>query len=109
MPNQFNIKYTQDFINELNEIYQYLSRKESERIARKFAKAVDDKTYQIERNPYAFSVEPQLPSKRKIYRRAIVMKSWKIVYRITKHQLTILGIAHGARNPSVIRSFRKRR
>ena len=96
------------FNKEAKEIYDYLYR-QSPQNANKFRQELKRKLIQIKRNPYAFSVEPQLPNKRKIYRRAIVMKSWKIVYRITKHQLTILGIAHGARNPSVIRSFRKRR
>jgi len=51
IPKRFEIKYTQEFRDEVQEIFDYLKENASLRIAKKFAKAVDDKTRQIERNP----------------------------------------------------------
>jgi len=59
----------------------------------------------IERNPFAFKECEQIPTKTKIYRRAVCL-SWLIIYKITAHEIIILGVVHSARNPLRINAIR---
>ena len=81
-------------------------RKNSEQNAQKFIKQVDGITDLIKENPKIFPSEHYLPTKNNLYRFAIVMKSWKIIYKITKKQLIFLGIIHTARHPREIKKLR---
>ncbi len=60
----------------------------------------------IENNPFVYKECEQLTTKTKIYRQAACL-SWLIIYKITATEIFILGIIHGARNPSKIKKFRK--
>lgn len=60
----------------------------------------------IERNPLAFKECEELPTKSKMYRRALCY-SWVIIYKITDTEIIILGIIHSASRPSLIRKLRK--
>lgn len=60
----------------------------------------------IERNPLAFKECRELPTKSKMYRHAVCY-SWTIIYKITDIEIIILGVIHGARRPSAIKSLRK--
>lgn len=60
----------------------------------------------IERNPLAFKECNELPTKAKMYRRALCY-SWVIMYKITGTEIIILGIIHSARRPSAIRGLRR--
>lgn len=60
----------------------------------------------IARNPFAFRERDELPTKTKMYRRALCY-SWRIIYRIKANKVLVLGIIHSSRNPSVIRPLRK--
>lgn len=71
---------------------------------------VGDKIFQtidrIELNPLAFRECEEIPTKTKVYRKAICM-SWLIIYKVKASEIVILGIIHGSRQPSRIRSLRK--
>ena len=60
----------------------------------------------IENNPFVYKECEQLTTKTKIYRQASCL-SWLIIYKITATEIVILGVIHGARNPSKIKKFRK--
>lgn len=60
----------------------------------------------IGKNPLAFKECEELPTKSKMYRRALCY-SWVIIYKITDAEIIILGIIHGARRPSAIKKLRK--
>ncbi|HTE28006.1 type II toxin-antitoxin system RelE/ParE family toxin [Flavitalea sp.] len=60
----------------------------------------------IEQNPFAFRECEQIPTKTKIYRRAVCL-SWLIVYKITANEIIILGVIHSARNPIRIQGIKK--
>lgn len=57
-------------------------------------------------NPFAFKEYEELPTKTKIYRKAICL-SWLIIYKITVTEIIILGVIHQAKNPSKIEALRK--
>ena len=60
----------------------------------------------IENNPLAFRECEEIPTANKIYRKAICL-SWIIIYKIKPAEIVILGIIHGHRRPSRIKSLRK--
>jgi plasmid stabilization system protein ParE len=60
----------------------------------------------IAQNPYAFRECTELSTKSKMYRRAVCL-SWIIIYKITSAEIIILGIIHGSRKPSAVRTLRK--
>ena len=60
----------------------------------------------IARNPFAFRECQELPTKAKMYRRALC-HSWRIIYRIKDSKALILGVIHSSRHPSVIRPLRR--
>jgi plasmid stabilization system protein ParE len=60
----------------------------------------------ISLNPFAFRQCEEIPTKTKIYRRAICF-SWSIIYRIKPGEIVVLGIIHGSRRPARIRKLRK--
>jgi plasmid stabilization system protein ParE len=60
----------------------------------------------IGQHPFAFKECEELPTKNKIYRRAICF-SWSIIYKIVGTEVIILGIIHTSRKPATIRILRK--
>ena len=60
----------------------------------------------IIQNPTAGTPEIKIFSKKKWYRFKIVMKSWKIVYKVTKAQLVFLKIVSMKQAPREIEKLR---
>ena len=60
----------------------------------------------IEQNPLAFRECEEIPTKTKIYRKAVCM-SWNIVYKIKASEIVVLGIIHGSRRVSKVRKLKK--
>ena len=71
---------------------------------------VGDKIFEtiecIENNPLAFRECEEIPTKNKMYRKAVCM-SWFIIYKLKTTEIVILGIIHVSRRTSRIRSLRK--
>lgn len=71
---------------------------------------VGDKIFEtidrIERNPLAYRECEEIPTKNKIYRKAVCM-SWNIIYKIKASEIIILGIIHSSRRTSKVRSLKK--
>ncbi len=60
----------------------------------------------IAKNPLAFKECEELPTKARMYRRALCY-SWVLIYRVTESEIIILGLIHAARRPSAIRKLRR--
>lgn len=60
----------------------------------------------IEQNPLAFRECEEIPTKTKIYRKAVCM-SWNIIYKIKASEIVVLGIIHSSRRASKIRKLKK--
>ena len=60
----------------------------------------------IENNPFAYKECEQIVTKTKIYRQSVCL-SWLIIYKIKATEIIILGVIHGARNPSKIRKLKR--
>jgi len=59
----------------------------------------------IEKVPYAFRECEELPSKTKMYRKAVCF-SWLIIYKVKADDIIILGIIHSSRKPSIIKTLK---
>jgi plasmid stabilization system protein ParE len=59
----------------------------------------------IEKNPMTFRECEEIPTKNKIYRKAVCM-SWLIIYRIRGKEIVILGIMHASRRISRIKGLK---
>ncbi|MBL7729281.1 MAG: type II toxin-antitoxin system RelE/ParE family toxin [Dinghuibacter sp.] len=60
----------------------------------------------IARNPFSFRECEELPTKDRIYRRAVCY-SWSVIYRIKDNEVLILGLIHHSRRPSAIRKLKR--
>lgn len=72
----------------------------------KVTEAIFETIEKIGQNPLTYKECGQIPTKTKIYRQAKGF-SWIIIYKILKAEILILGVIHGARNPTKIRKLRK--
>jgi len=90
---------------QFDETFQFIQQDSSQN-AEKFAQQLNEKLEKIEEHPTAFSPEPNLPTKKNWYRFAIVMRRWKVIYKVTNSMLVFLGIVHTARHPDEIKKLR---
>ena len=69
--------------------------------------AIERAIEKIGQHPFAFRECEEIPTKTKIYRKAICL-SWLIIYKITSTEVIILAVIHSSRKPSMIKSAKKR-
>jgi len=106
-PKTYSLRITEHAIQNLDNITGYIAYIRHEplnaiRIGDELLKTVD----RIEKNPLAFRECEEIPTANKIYRKAICL-SWLIIYKIKSEEIVILGIIHGHRRTSKIKSLRK--
>ncbi len=65
-----------------------------------------DTFQRIEKNPLAFPECESLQTKKKFYRKALC-QSWLIIFKIKPEEMLILGIIHGKRKPSRLKTYKK--
>ncbi len=106
-PKTYSLKVTDNALQNLNDITGYIAYIKHQPLN---AISIGDKILitinRIEKNPFSFRECEEITTKNKIYRKAVCL-SWLIIYKIKSSQIVILGIIHGSRRPSKIRSFRK--
>ena len=93
------------FDQQFDEIFKYL-KNQSSQASIKLAKELDIKINEIKLHPKSYSIEPYLPTKRNLYRFALIMKSWKIIFKVTNNLLIFIGIIHTSRHPREIKKLR---
>ncbi len=86
-------------------IVKYI-RLNSEQNAEKFKTEVDKITNKIALNPTVYPEEKYLQTNNKHYRFAIVMKSWKIIFKITDELIVFIAVIYAARSPKKITNLR---
>ena len=91
--------------NEAENIYEYI-KSDSPQNAEKFKQELQKKIEKVEANPTAHSPENLLNNKRKLYRYTLLMKSWKLIFKVTKELLVFLGIVHIKRHPNQTQKLR---
>jgi plasmid stabilization system protein ParE len=106
-PKTYPLRVTENALQNIDNITGYIAYIMHEplnaiRVGDEILKTFD----RIENNPLAFRECEEIPTVNKIYRKAICL-SWIIIYKIKPAEIVILGIIHGHRRPSRIKSLRK--
>ena len=106
-PKAYSLRITEHALQNIDDITGYIAYFRHEplnaiRVGDEIFKTIDH----IEKNPFAFRECEEIPTKNKIYRKAVCF-SWLIIYKIKPGEIVIFGIIHGKRRPSGIRSFRR--
>jgi plasmid stabilization system protein ParE len=103
----YTLKITVNALQNINDITGYIAYIKHQPIN---AVRVGDKIFEtidrIEQNPLAFRECEEIPTKTKIYRKAVCM-SWNIIYKIKSSEIIVLGIIHGSRRTSKIKKLKK--
>lgn len=106
-PKTYPLRVTENALQNIDNITGYIAYIMHEplnaiRVGDEILKTID----RIENNPLAFRECEEIHTENKIYRKAICL-SWIIIYKIKPAEIVILGIIHGHRRPSRIKSLRK--
>ena len=106
-PKTYSLRVTEHALQNINSITGYIAYIRHEplnaiRVGDEIFKIID----RIEKSPFAFRECEEIPTINKIYRKAVCL-SWLIIYKIKPAEIVILGIIHGHRRPTRIKSLRK--
>ena len=103
----YSIRVTDNALQNIDDITSYIAYiKHRPLNAIRVGDGIYDTIDRIGQNPFAFRECEEIPTKNKIYRKA-VCQSWIIVYRIKDSGIVILGILHAYRRTSKIRQLRR--
>ncbi len=100
-----DIKFKIQFTIEGQAITTYI-RLNSIKNAEKFKIEIEKTIENIKHSPKAYPPEPYLYTVGNLYRFAKVMKSWKIIFKVTQNVLVFLAIIHKSQNPKEIKRLR---
>jgi plasmid stabilization system protein ParE len=103
----YSLRITESALQNIDEITGYIAYVRHQplnaaRVGDVLFRTID----RIEQNPKAFRECEEIPTKTKLYRKAVCM-SWLIIFKINESEIVILGIIHSSRHFSKIRSLRK--
>jgi len=99
MKSGFNIEWTNEAINNLDLIVEYLSIKWTDREIQKFFNKLDRSLNIISKNPFAF---PSSKLKTKV-RRCVLSKQTTIYYEIRYSAIVILTLFDNRKSPNSIK------
>jgi plasmid stabilization system protein ParE len=106
-PKAYSLRITENALQNIDDITGYIAYINHQplnaiRVGDKIFETID----RIEQNPLVFRECEEIPTKTKIYRKAVCM-SWLIIYKIKASEIVVLGIIHGSRRASKVRKLRK--
>ena len=106
-PKTYSLSVTGNALQNIDDITGYIAYIKHQPLK---AIRVGDKIFETidrsEQTPLAFRECEEIPTKTKIYRKAVCM-SWNIIYKIKAFEIVVLGIIHGSRQASKVRKLRK--
>jgi len=106
-PKTYSLRVTENALQNIDDITGYIAYIKHQplnaiRVGDKIFETID----RIEQNPLSFRECEEIPTKTKIYRKAVCI-SWNIIYKIKTSEIVVLAIIHGSRRASKIRKLRK--
>ena len=106
-PKAYSIRVAENALQNIDDITGYIAYIRHQplnaiRVGDKIFETID----RIEQNPLVFRECKEIPTKTKIYRKAVCM-SWLIIYKIKSSKIVVLGIIHGSRRASKVRKLKK--
>ncbi len=106
-PKTYSLRVTDNALQNIDYITGYIAYIKHQplnaiRVGDKIFETID----RIEQNPLVFRECEEIPTKTKMYRKAVCM-SWLIIYKIKASEIVVLGVIHGSRRASKVRKLRK--
>jgi plasmid stabilization system protein ParE len=106
-PKTYSLRVTEDALQNIDDITGYIAYIKHQplnaiRVGDKIFETID----RVEQNPLAFRECEEIPTKTKIYRKAVCM-SWLIIFKIKASEIVVLGIIHSSRRASKVRKLKK--
>jgi len=96
-PKTYKIRVSHNALQNIDEITGYIALINQQPLnAIKVGDSIFKTIDRIAKNPLAFKECKELPTKTKMYRRALCL-SWSIIYRISNTDIVILGIINQSR------------
>ena len=106
-PDVYSLTISKQAIQNIDQITDYIAYIKHEPInAIHVGQEIFKTIERIEKNPLAFRECSEIPTKNKIYRKAVCL-SWLIIYKVRLYEITILGIIHQHQRPSHIKSIQR--
>jgi len=102
------LRITNNALDNVEEILFYIefveySPANAEKVKQKILRTIKNN---IHKHPLSYKVCEEIPTKTKIYRKALCFPFW-IIYKVKSFEIIILAIIHTSRAPNKIRALRK--
>jgi len=105
-PKTYSLRVTENALQNIDDITGYIAYIRHQPLnAIRIGDKIFDTIDRIEHTPLAFRECEEIPTKTKIYRKAVCM-SWLIIYKIKASEIVVLGVIHGSRKASKVRKLR---
>jgi len=106
-PKTYQVRISLNALQNIDEITGYIAFINQQPLnAIKVGDSIFKTIDRIANKPFAFRECEEIPTKTKMYRRALCL-AWSIIFRIKNNEIVILGIIHQSRRPSRINKLRK--
>jgi toxin ParE1/3/4 len=92
------VKLTKDALQDIVDVYRFISEKDSEQVGRKIFEAIKKKCYELVHFPEKGHIPPELDAISITKYLEINFKIYRIFYYIEEHIIYIIGIFDGRRN-----------
>lgn len=89
---------------QLKQIHNYYQTKSSDKIAKRLAKSIINRTILLEDNPLLGTKEPLLQNREHEYR-FLVWKNYKTIYRIENKYIRIISVFDTRQNPKTLNNI----
>jgi len=99
MRNGYKVLWTENALQELNEVYDYISTKWTKRELTKLSLEIERSIMLLEKDPFLFKIYKDRKDVRIIY----ILKLNSLVYRIKDNQVEILSFFSNRQNPNRIK------
>lgn len=96
MKNTYKLIWSDEALNNLKGILDYLENRWTKREIKKFAQLLDKQLKLIEGNPYLFAES----DKSKGFRKSVLSRQTTIYYRINKFEIRIITLFDNRQNPN---------
>jgi plasmid stabilization system protein ParE len=101
----YQVRVTDNALQNIDDITGYIAYINHQPLnAIRVGDAIYNTIERIWQNPFAFRECEEMPTKNKIYRKA-VCQSWLIIYRIKAAEVVIIGVLYASRRASKIRGL----
>lgn len=98
----FELIVSAQVYQQIDEIYSYARQNHSQARASKIEYSILQTLEQLTENPFIHPIETLLNPPDEQIRRAIVGRTYRIIYRVQVDSIVVLAVFHGARNPGEI-------